>query len=148
DKINLLPSLNRFINLQTQIIEMDNDLLNNSFIGIDIGGSHITAAPISLHAGKLQIGKKTRQLVDAKGSKASILKGWTEVITTFTKTKDKSSVKVGIAMPGPFNYKEGISLIKGLSKYEALYGLNIRKELSASTGLPPAHIIFSNSAES
>ncbi|HLR36891.1 MAG TPA: ROK family protein [Chitinophagaceae bacterium] len=127
---------------------MDNDLLNNSFIGIDIGGSHITAAPISLSSGKLQIGKKVRQLVDAKGSKASIIKRWTEVITTFTETTDKSSVKIGIAMPGPFNYNEGISLIKGLNKYDALYGLNIRKELSASTGLPPSNILFRNDAES
>lgn len=127
---------------------MDNDSLNNSFIGIDIGGSHITAAPISLCAGKLHIGKKTRQLIDAKGSKESILKGWTEVISAFTEKTDKPSIKVGIAMPGPFDYKEGISLIKGLSKYEALYGFNIRNELSTSTGLPPENILFRNDAES
>lgn len=32
---------------------------------------------------------------------------------------------VGIAFPGPFDYKNGISLIKGLRKYDAIYQVNL-----------------------
>jgi hypothetical protein len=36
---------------------------------------------------------------------------------------------IGLAMPGPFDYPNGISMIRGLDKYESLYGLNIREAL-------------------
>ena len=32
---------------------------------------------------------------------------------------------IGIAIPGPFDYVNGICLIKGVAKYENLYGFNI-----------------------
>jgi len=35
-------------------------------------------------------------------------------------------LNVGVAMPGPLNYIDGISLIKGLRKYDNLYGVNIK----------------------
>lgn len=41
----------------------------------------------------------------------------------------KQSIGIGLAFPGPFNYTEGISYIQGLSKYESLYGVNVRNEL-------------------
>lgn len=36
---------------------------------------------------------------------------------------------VGMAFPGPFDYKNGVSLMKGLGKYDAIYGCGIRQEL-------------------
>lgn len=36
---------------------------------------------------------------------------------------------IGLAFPGPFDYQQGICYIQGLSKYEALYGENIREVL-------------------
>ena len=36
---------------------------------------------------------------------------------------------IGIAIPGPFDYGNGISLIKDLEKYESLYGTNIKETL-------------------
>ncbi len=124
---------------------MDQDF---KLIGIDIGGSHITGAEISNEEGKLHISNKIRKLVDAKGSKSSILDKWIETIKSFTKATDKDAIKIGVAMPGPFNYEQGISLIKGLDKYDALYGLNVRQELASSTGIPPTNILFRNDAES
>lgn len=36
---------------------------------------------------------------------------------------------VGYAFPGPFDYEGGISYIKGVGKFDQLYGVNIREEL-------------------
>lgn len=36
-----------------------------------------------------------------------------------------------LAFPGPFDYEQGISLIKGLGKYDSLYGVNIPKKLTS-----------------
>lgn len=36
---------------------------------------------------------------------------------------------VGFAFPGPFDYEKGISYIKGVDKFDQLYGINLREEL-------------------
>lgn len=38
-------------------------------------------------------------------------------------------IGVGFAFPGPFDYDKGISFIKGVDKFDQLYGVNIRSEL-------------------
>lgn len=49
-------------------------------------------------------------------------------------------------MPGPFDYERGISLMKGMEKYDSLYGLDIREILSEKLNVPAAHIVFINDA--
>jgi glucokinase len=46
-------------------------------------------------------------------------------------------VRIGISMPGPFDYENGICLIKGQNKYEALYGLYIKGLLADKLGIEP-----------
>lgn len=36
---------------------------------------------------------------------------------------------IGFAFPGPFDYENGISLMKGIGKYDSIYGMSFRKEL-------------------
>ncbi|MGG3470417.1 ROK family protein [Neobacillus pocheonensis] len=36
---------------------------------------------------------------------------------------------IGFTFPGPFDYENGISYIKGLNKFESLYGVNLREQL-------------------
>jgi glucokinase len=38
-------------------------------------------------------------------------------------------VGIGIAFPGPFDYPNGICCIKGLDKFDSLYGINLKEEL-------------------
>lgn len=45
--------------------------------------------------------------------------------------EEKSLRSLRMAFPGPFDYEKGISLIKGLSKYESLYGVSIPDEMIA-----------------
>ncbi|NMM47379.1 ROK family protein [Flammeovirgaceae bacterium KN852] len=49
-------------------------------------------------------------------------------------------------MPGPFDYENGISLIKGQSKFENLYNVNIKKELASQLQINSSQIRFENDA--
>lgn len=37
--------------------------------------------------------------------------------------------RVGFAFPGPFDYEHGVSLIRGVNKFERIYGLDISESL-------------------
>ncbi len=54
--------------------------------------------------------------------------------------------KTGIAMPGPFDYKNGISYITGLHKYENLYGQNVKKLLGSELNIAADDIRLINDA--
>lgn len=54
---------------------------------------------------------------------------------------------VRLAFPGPFDYDRGICLLQGLDKYDALYGVDLRRELYArlqSRVAGPGDIRFAN----
>ena len=40
---------------------------------------------------------------------------------------DAELVGIGIALPGPFDYENGISLIRGIRKYDAIYQTNLKE---------------------
>ena len=81
----------------------------------------------------------TRHLSDA------IIGTWTEALSGALSKVPIEKVKgIGFAMPGPFDYVKGISYIKGVAKYENLYGVNvtgsIAKNLGVNEGFPhPFH---------
>ena len=52
-------------------------------------------------------------------------------------------------MPGPFDYVKGICYIKGVAKYENLYGFNITDAISSHLNVPDGFLIrFMNDASS
>jgi glucokinase len=54
---------------------------------------------------------------------------------------------IGMAMPGPFDYEQGICYICGLTKYDQLYGVNFRQEMVARfPGITPEAVRFVNDA--
>ncbi len=116
-------------------------------IGVDIGGSHITAALIALNDFSVAPDSLCRQAVDARGSASDIIASWAGVIkTVLTKKEDGFTGKIGIAMPGPFDYEQGISFIRNLDKYEALYGLPVKLLLAESLQMDAGKISFMNDA--
>jgi len=118
----------------------------NLVVGIDIGGSHITAALIDLQAHAIIQNSLVRQAVNAKGTAAQIVKEWTGAIANCKAYHPGASKKIGIAMPGPFDYEKGISFIKGLDKYEALYNLNVKELLAGELGINADDIYMMNDA--
>jgi len=113
----------------------------------DIGGSHITAAVCNITTDTIINESLTRVEVNSKGSAESILWSWQNAFDT---ARGRSGVQVsglGMAMPGPFDYENGISYIKGLDKYEALYGMDVKQYFANLLNLYPSEIRFRNDAE-
>jgi glucokinase len=116
-------------------------------LGADIGGSHITAKLVDLVRACTLKETETREDVNAKGTAGEILTAWCNVIQ---KTIEKGKVavqKIGIAMPGPFDYENGIAWMQNQDKYDSLYGLNVKELLSEKLGLSTNNIKFINDAE-
>lgn len=118
----------------------------NLTIGVDIGGTHITAAVVDAASGKLFQDTYFREHVDASGTPGEIIAAWTKAIRASAGSTPLASVRIGISMPGPFDYSNGISLITGLHKFESLYGVNVRNLLAESIGTPAEHIAMENDA--
>jgi glucokinase len=117
-----------------------------SVLGIDIGGTHITAALVDLENGTLIPNSIKRSAVNSLGSKTEILSAWCEVIIAAIGNNLNNELRIGIAMPGPFEYEYGISLIKDQAKFNALYQVNIKKELANQLNIPVSNIKFINDA--
>ncbi|MCJ8165783.1 ROK family protein [Pontibacter sp. E15-1] len=127
---------------------MKQEAMDRTVIGVDIGGSHITAAAVDVAAGTIVPGSMARKHINSSGSAEEILQGWLEVIGEVRSSLPAGPVKVGIAMPGPFDYENGISRIRNMNKYESIYGLNIREALAEKLNISGTAISFRNDAES
>src|SRR6187402_239695 len=99
-------------------------------IGADVGGSHISTCLFE-HSNKVLVSESTViRKINRKASADDIISNWAEAIKLTAKGFSEKIKGVGLAMPGPFDYHNGISLIKGVDKFESLYKVNIREELS------------------
>lgn len=116
-------------------------------IGVDIGGSHITAGLIEMKEVRIVKSSIIRNKLNSKGTAKEILDVWISTIKQVITNSSGVVDHVGFAMPGPFDYENGICLIKGFDKYESLYGMNIRQILAEALLLQPANIRFRNDAE-
>jgi glucokinase len=104
--------------------------MNSIAIGVDIGGSHISCAAIDLSTHHIIPGTVSGQVIDNKAGANDILDGWSNTIAGTMAVIDKKSLAgIGFAMPGPFDYPNGIALFERVEKYESLYGVNVSEEL-------------------
>ncbi len=107
-------------------------------IGVDIGGSHISCAAVDLKSFKILNETRTEKAVDNKADAGKIIEVWVQALSDVIKKIPENSLKgIGFGMPGPFDYVKGISYIKGVAKYEHLYGCNVKIAISDSLRLPP-----------
>lgn len=88
---------------------------------------------MDVQAGRLLEETLHRGHVRAHAGVNIILDDWETVLRQSMQGAAVSAL--GIAMPGPFDYEAGISLIKGFHKYEALYGKNVKDLLTQRLGL-------------
>ena len=126
-------------------------------VGADIGGGHITTAVVNLTDAKIVKDSIFRNDVNAQGTADEILSAWDKAIEASIKKAAESDEKVsresivglGMAMPGPFDYPNGICLINDPSqnKFLSLYQMSVREELAKLTGFAPDNIRFKNDAE-
>jgi predicted NBD/HSP70 family sugar kinase/mannose-6-phosphate isomerase class I len=95
------------------------------YIGIDIGGSHISAAFVDPESGLVD-GKIQKATVDGNGTLHETIETWLSFIRKMTDGNAAVS-GLGFAMPGPFDYMRGISKIEGVRKFNSLFGLNVKE---------------------
>lgn len=119
-------------------------------LGVDIGGSHITCQIFDLEEHKLVAGTRTRFDVDCHAASEDILDAWVSAIRSATESYTLSDFSgIGFAMPGPFDYFNGIALFKEVEKFDSLFGIDIRSELRQRLFLPESfRIRFLNDAAS
>ncbi len=123
-------------------------MTQNIAIGTDIGGSHISCAAVDLLSGNILKETFTEKEVNNQASAKDIIKVWSDTLkSALSKVPMKNVKGIGFAMPGPFDYVKGISYIKGVAKYENLYGFNITDAISSSLNVPEGFLIrFINDA--
>jgi glucokinase len=106
-------------------------------IGADVGGSHISCAAIDLIQGRVIAETEQRAPVNNGGSAAEIFRQWALALNaSIAALPAESPVGIGFAMPGPFDYRDGISKMQ--HKFSGIYGENIPAVLQGllSTPLP------------
>ena len=103
------------------------DIEKKYALGIDIGGSHITAAIVDVGEKKILPHTQTNISLDSQQEADVVLEIWLQCIEKCLQTfGDKPILGVGVSMPGPANYKDGISEMKDCNKYEKLLGVNLK----------------------
>ena len=114
----------------------------------DIGGSHITAAICDTYNNNIIQDSITRVEVDSRGPADDILARWAEALKGSLAKCTLPVSGLAVAMPGPFDYPNGICYIKGLDKYESLYGKDIKRYFADVMQLSASQVKFRNDAES
>lgn len=116
-----------------------------NIVGIDIGGSHITMAQVDPEKREIISSTYIREHVDSFGDRETIFSSWISAIEKVAIDLVKKDLLIGIAMPGPFDYENGISLMQQ-GKFIDIYKVNIKEELSERLSISKNQVHFVNDA--
>ncbi|WP_103071981.1 ROK family protein [Aquimarina sediminis] len=110
-------------------------------LGVDIGGNYITVAGIDTKTNKILETSFVSISVDSKAEANEILDRWLFALRKVIDTLNNEPLEgIGIAIPGPFDYHNGIFAFKMEQKYASLFCLNIKeilkKKLQLSDDIP------------
>ncbi len=122
---------------------------NNVVLGIDVGGSHISSALVNFK-GEVLVETLCKNMVNTQvKNPVIIIDQWVQTMKeTLSHLHEKELRGIGVAMPGPFDYENGISLLNGVGKYESLYGMSIKEAISSRLNLPANFpLLFRNDAD-
>ena len=109
---------------------------------LELGGSHVSAARVDLSTARLD--RAVRMPLEPHAARSALL----AAIRDAARSMPKGVLRIGVAAPGPFDYENGVCTIQGVGKLEALFGVDLRSELSrVFPDAPPRAIHFLNDAE-
>lgn len=115
-------------------------------LAYDIGGAHATVGIVD--AESLAISCANSCAIDSNGMADCILNAIRtlgEGAVAKARRLGTSPNGVAIAVPGPFDYEQGISLMR--HKYASLYGMDLRRAFEGDFGVAKAKITFLNDAQ-
>ncbi|WP_336965252.1 ROK family protein [Chryseobacterium contaminans] len=116
-----------------------------NILGIDIGGSHITLAQVDPEKREIITSTYVREHINSFDNKETIFSAWTSAIEKGAHNLVKSDLLIGVAMPGPFDYENGISLMEQ-GKFIDILHVNIKEELAKRLSISTQQIHFINDA--
>lgn len=107
-------------------------------IGVDVGGSHVSCAAFDWKNQNYLTDTFAENDLDNHAPADVIIESWGK---TIAKTIQLAGIEklagIGFAMPGPFDYENGIPRFEGVNnKYENIYGLDVPKALRSYLKLP------------
>lgn len=98
---------------------------------MDVGGTEIKCG-ICDAAGQIVL--QTKFPADAGADKETIMAHFAGIIEKLAAMAGCPVGGIGMAFPGPFDYEQGISLMRGLDKYDSIYGIPIAEAVKARVG--------------
>lgn len=116
--------------------------MEKRFLCIDVGGTELKAAPVD-QSGTL-LAQPRYFPSNARQEAGPLLDHFAQII------REICGGPVGgirLAFPGPFDYANGVCLLRGQDKYDTLYGVNLRQELARRLEFPAGEIRFLNDAD-
>ena len=113
------------------------------YLCLDVGGTEIKAAPLDKRGNFLAPVRHFPAMAGA--DRQTLLENFGWIFSSIC-PENAVPIEIDLAFPGPFDYKNGICLLQGLDKYDALYGCNLRRAFSEISGLPEQRIQFINDA--
>ncbi len=107
---------------------------------LDIGGTHVTAGRVDVAARAVE--RRDRIALAGAASRPELVTAITRAAASIA---DLGSGRLGVAVPGPFDYSAGVSRIA--HKLKGLYGVDLRAELCGALRLEADDVRFLNDAE-
>ncbi len=108
---------------------------NTLAIGVDIGGTHISCAAVQIQEAQLLSHTHSRATYNHESSSEIILQNWANALNdTISKIPLEQLAGIGFAIPGPFDYRNGVSKME--HKFKDLLGLHIPKALNPLLNSP------------
>jgi glucokinase len=117
-------------------------------IGMDVGGTHITSAVIDVINMKVLTSSIHKESFDSNLPVNQVMDFWEKSIRLSLENSEIKKINgITVCIPGPFDYENGISMIKGQAKYENFYGLNVSDLIRERLRLPADfNVFFENDA--
>jgi glucokinase len=120
-------------------------MAKNIILSGDVGGSHITVGRFIENDSVFKLEDLKRVSIDSYAPKSIILDHWVSIFRELIHPKE--DFLLTLAIPAPFDYKNGICLIEKQGKFKDLFGVDLKNELSCQLGILPSNIFFINDAE-
>ncbi len=101
-------------------------------IGVDVGGTHATAALVDTAGPEVRGESLRRVAMDSRAEAGSILEMLAGLVTQIALAAPTASgpFPLGLSFPGPFDYARGLALLRPPGKYGALFGLDLGQWLA------------------
>jgi glucokinase len=117
--------------------------LENSVLVFDIGGSHVAAAVCHRVEGAYRLGRVVSASHPAEQTCDAFV-GLLHSLGVQASAGIGGILGAGLAMPGPFDYSTGVSLMRHKLPY--LFGVNLHQALAARFGWQPSQVRSLNDA--